>query len=242
MRILIVDSNPSALNDQIAAAGTLPLGQGYARAVQACGLSVECEICAPYDHDAVPDIAEFDGVIFSGSNVEWVASDARAAPLARIMRRAFDVGRPVFGSCNGMQLAAHVLGGSCDLSPNGREDGLAHDIEVKAPDHPMIAGRAGSYIATCVHRDEVTQLPAGATLVAGNAHSGVQAFAFEKNGVRFWGTQYHPEYDVKDVSAILAAGSGLNDNLRAELQAYAGAADLADPRRLNELRNWLHSL
>ena len=57
----------------------------------------------------------------------------------------------------------------------------------------MLAGRPIEYAAPCIHRDEVAQLPKDAVLLAGNAHSPVQAFVVETDTVTFWGTQYHPE-------------------------------------------------
>ncbi len=240
--ILVVDSNPAALNAQIQAAGSLPLGQGYRKAVLTCDAGADVAICAPYDGQALPQLSRFDGVIFSGSNVEWVASDPRAAVLAQALRDVFAAGLPVFGSCNGMQLAAHVLGGACGPSLNGREDGLAEAITVAAPAHPMMAGRTTPFRATCVHRDEVTRLPTGATRLAGNAHTAVQAFAYEANGQRFWGTQYHPEYTLGDVCAVLSAGAGWDADQCAALGHFAADPDLADGARLTELRNWLTSL
>ncbi len=243
-QILIIDSNPMALNDAIVGAGSLGLGDGYARAVHACDGSAATVICAPYDGDPAPSLDGMDGVIFTGSNVAWDTQDSRAEPLAQIMRDVFAAGLPVIGSCNGMQLAATVLGGFCAASPNGVEEGLARDIALSEAGcaHPMMAGRAAPYSATCVHRDEVTRLPEGAVVLASNAHTHVQAFAYEQNGIRFWGTQYHPEYALGDVAAILRMGAGWSAEQCNALDAEALNTDLFERARLTELRNWMAQL
>ena len=104
------------------------------------------------------------------------------------MRKVFEAGLPTLGSCNGMQLAASVLGGQSSASPNGREDGLARDVTLTEAGraHPFMAGRIDGYAAPCVHRDEVSRLPDGAVVLATNNHSEVQAFAYENDGIRFW--------------------------------------------------------
>lgn len=69
-------------------------------------------VIRPYDGDGTPDLLGFDGIVFTGSSVGWNTDDTRAAPLAAVMRDGFAAGVPTLGSCNGMQLAASVLGGS----------------------------------------------------------------------------------------------------------------------------------
>jgi len=144
---------------------------------------------------------------------------------------------PIWGSCNGMQLAAFMLGGICAASPHGDEEGLAEAITLTdiGREHPMIQGRAGQFRAPCVHRDEVQRLPIGALLLAGNAHSPVQAFTYETADISFWGTQYHPEFSRADVATWLAdRGKSLPDS-----EEQDGQGDLALATRTLELQNWL---
>ncbi|MDB2458797.1 gamma-glutamyl-gamma-aminobutyrate hydrolase family protein, partial [Planktomarina temperata] len=144
---------------------------------------------------------------------------------------------PIWGSCNGMQLAAFMLGGICAASPRGDEEGLAEAITLTdiGREHPMMQGRASQFGVPCVHRDEVQRLPNGAVLLAGNAHSPVQAFAYETADISFWGTQYHPEFSRADVATWLAdRGKSLPDS-----EEQDGQGDLALATRTLELQNWL---
>ncbi|MFK7744496.1 MAG: type 1 glutamine amidotransferase [Roseobacter sp.] len=255
LRILIVDSDTAELNARSMAVDGMTCGVNYAAALQACRDDLEISITAPYAQDPLPDLARFDGVVFTGSGVEWSTDDAQARPLVQAMENVFAAGLPTLGSCNGMQLAATVLGGSNRASPNGREDGLARDIKrtEAGARHPFLAGRVDGFAVPCVHRDEVANLPAGAVLLATNDHSVVQAFGYEQGDVRFWGVQYHPEYSLPFIGARVRAWQRLPEDIAADIESAATDADAAErlgvrhsdmqaDARLTELRNWLASL
>lgn len=197
---------------------------------------------APY-HAALAesDLEGVDGVVFTGSGVNWSTDATEAAPLRKAMETVFQAGLPVWGSCNGMQLAAVVLGGSVRASPNGQELGLARDIQrtEAGARHPMLSGRRDGFAVPCLHRDEVATLPEGATLLAGNVHSPVQAMVYEAGGVRFWGTQYHPELSRRDVADGLR-GYGLFQEGQVDMAALEQAeTDAEQVDRLRELANWV---
>ena len=254
-RILVVESNPKAESDRLASLSGHSLGPLYAAVLEELRDDVQTLVIRPYDGDGTPDLAGFDGIVFTGSSVEWNTDDTRAAPLAAVMRDGFAAGVPTLGSCNGMQLAASVLGGSTAASPNGREDGMAMDIWLTdaGRQHPMMAGRRDGYAVPCTHRDEVVRLPAGAVRLAGNEHSAVQAFAINRDGVDFWGMQYHPEFSPGYVGRYLRGNGRASADLADDLEAAETDADAAarlsttpqeqaPPVRTTELANWLARL
>jgi GMP synthase (glutamine-hydrolysing) len=255
MKILIIDSDPAEINERKKANFGMTTGEGYASALRACRDDLQITIVCPYDGDPLPDPTEYEGVIFTGSAVGWSTDAPQQAPLVAAMRRCFDAKRPVMGSCNGMQLAATVLGGSNRASPNGSEDGLARDIRLTEAGrtHPFLAGRQDEYAAPTVHRDEVAKLPDGAVLLATNDHSAVQAFAYERDGIRFWGVQYHPEYTLAYIGKGMRDWNKLPKDIAADIAIAdtdrAAAArlgvrftDMQPEMRMTELRNWLASL
>ena len=226
-RILIVDSNGPGLP---------ALGPGFAAVLQKLSGSITCSLCAPYLGLVLPDEV-FDGVVFTGSAVAWCVDAPEGQALRDIWRQVTRWQVPIWGSCNGMQLAAFMLGGICAASPRGDEEGLAEAITLTdiGREHPMMQGRASQFRVPCVHRDEVQRLPNGAVLLAGNAHSPVQAFAYETADISFWGTQYHPEFSLADVATWLAdRGKSLPDT-----EERDGQGDLALATRTLELQNWL---
>ncbi len=254
-RVLVVDSDTAELNARRRARAGDTTGDGYASALTQLDATCQTEIICPYEGDATPDLRHFDGVAFTGSGVEWNTDDPRAEPLAEVMRATFAAGIPSFGSCNGMQLAASVLGGASEASPNGREDGLALDVRLTEAgrQHPMMAGRRDGFAVPCVHRDEITRLPEGAVVLAGNTHTPVQAICIEREGFRFWGVQYHPEYSLPFIGRGVRDWNRWPADKAADLEiAHQDAAaarrlgarfeDLQTPARISELRNWLSSL
>lgn len=248
MKILIVDSNPPDLSiDDV---------QAFRVVMQILDPSLDIVTINPYANPiAGPALDGVDGVIFTGSGVDWGVDDPRAEALCAVARVVFDAKLPAYGSCNGMQLGAYMFGGAVGPSPNGREDGLARNIRLTEAgrDHPFLSGRQDGYAVPAVHRDEVTRLPDGAVLLAGNAHSPVQAFAYELDGQRFWGVQYHPEFSPALMADILPQVGDVSDAVRdayRQAETDAGAArqlgaapgDLQPDQRMTEIRNWLASL
>ncbi len=250
-RVLIVESHSPALCARDRAAGRESAADMYAGAFRSFDPELSTQIVAPYE-DEVARLDGIDAVAFTGSDVEWATDDPRAVPLARVMEDVFARGLPTLGSCNGMQLAAVVLGGGVGASAAGYEDGLARQVRLTAEGntHPMMAGRNGEFAAPAVHRDEVTALPDGAELLATNTHSRVQAFAYDKAGVSFWGVQYHPEYAAPVIARKIRetgrSDAGFADDLAvmdrdedAAGRLSVSPRDLQPQQRLTELRNWL---
>ncbi|MDV4146309.1 type 1 glutamine amidotransferase [Shimia sp. FJ5] len=251
--ILIVESNsPDLLAIGKSAASSFL--RTFQALVPEAELRVACPYAAALREDALDGI---DGVVFSGSGVMWSTDGPEAAPLRAEMERVFAAGLPVWGSCNGMQLAASVLGGRVGASPNGFELGTARDVQVteEGAAHPMMAGRAAGFAVPCIHRDEVQSVPEGAVLMAGNGHSPVQAMVYESGGVDFWGTQYHPEMSLQEIAAavrgkgLFEAADRMADRLEIADQDADAAAEfgtspeaLAVPVRGRELVNWIAHL
>ena len=226
-RILIVDSN---------GLGSPALGPGFAAVLQAISRKITYSLCAPYLGQDLPE-GPFDGVVLTKSGVAWCVDALEGRILQDVWRQVVRWKVPIWGSCNGMQSAAFMLGGRCAASPHGGEDGLVKAITLTdiGRSHPMMQGRASQFHAPAVHRDEVQRLPEGARLLARNDHSSVQAFAYETADVSFWGTQYHPKFLPVDVETWLAdRGKALPDN-----EERDGQGDLTLATRTLELQNWL---
>ena len=89
-------------------------------------------------------------------------------------------------------------------NPKGREIGFARNIfpTEAGRAHPLLAGRPAAYDAISSHLDIVAPAP-GARVLAANAMSAVQAAEIVWEGGTFWGVQYHPEYSLREIAAIV---------------------------------------
>ena len=255
-RLLIVESNTAELID-LALARRWRLGsEMFVSAFRQWLPEVRVEVIYPYiNNEGIDDIDTFDGVVFTGSSVDWSTDAPQAEPLRRLMERAFTAGLPTYGSCNGLQLAAVVLGGAVTYSPHGFELGLARvqRLDDCSWTSPLMNGRNRHFSVCTIHRDEVSRLPEQARCVATNEHSAVQAFTFQSGEVNFWGTQYHPEFRASDMSQRLNLGEGLFESTgdlgamleKAETDERTAAnlgttcEELGHLTRTIELKNWL---
>ncbi|WP_456476169.1 glutamine amidotransferase-related protein, partial [Oceanithermus sp.] len=77
-----------------------------------------------------------------------------------------------------------------------------------APKHPLTAGKPPVFQGIEMHLDHITELPAGAELLATGEHTRVQALAVEHENGAYWATQYHPEFDLWENARLIAARAG----------------------------------
>ena len=196
---------------------------------------VEVRVVRPYE-SRLPDLAPFAGVLMTGSPWSVTAPapwmDDAAAYLLDAART-----RPVLGVCFGHQLLARALGARVERNPRGREAGTALvALTETGRRDPLFAAVPPSFYVQQTHEDHVPALPAGATLLATNAFSPVQAYAV---GDAIRCVQFHPEMRAA-TSRVLA------EHRRARLDAQAPGGAAAVPGALREtpdgdriLLNWL---
>lgn len=254
--ILIVESNAPEAVDRSRSQNLAIASRTYETALRANAKHLSVVVAEPYRTPLTQnDLEGIDGVVLTGAGVPWSVDAPEAAALRAAGEIVLKSGLPVIGSCNGLQLAALLLGGTVGASPKGMEIGLARDIKItpEGRSHPMMASRSDGFSVPCVHRDEVQKLPAAATLMAYNDHSPVQAMVYQANGVDYWGMQYHPEMPIHsvadcvlDATSIFSESSKLTSDFRSaetDMDAVARLGgkpeEISEKVRTTELANWL---
>jgi GMP synthase (glutamine-hydrolysing) len=207
LRLLVAEGNTPAGRNRIAeSAGATP-ADSYADVLRSIAPDAIVEVFAPADAGAVPPqpLDSYDGVAITGSGLNIYEREIEALRQLDFVREVFARGIPMFGSCWGLQLATVAAGGEVAINPAGREVGFARKITLTAAgrDHPMHAGRDIMFDAPAIHSDIVTRLPQGSIITACNAMSEVQAAEIRLGRGVFWGVQYHPEYGLHDVVAMI---------------------------------------
>jgi GMP synthase (glutamine-hydrolysing) len=155
------------------------------------------------DPPSTSRIQSFDGVIWGGSALSVTDDCADVRATRQWMKACFDAAKPVFGICYGLQLAVDMAGGAVEASPKGLE--AISTLVMLTPEgeqHPMFSGRVEPFTATTFHEDHIRDLPVGATCMATNGHSDVQAAVFQVRDCLVWGVQYHPDIDIKAVDML----------------------------------------
>jgi len=176
------------------------------------------------------NLNSYDAYIWTGSDLTiYHHDDPRVVRQIELARAIYRAGVPCYGSCWAVQMAAVAAGGEVQKNPRGREWGLARDIQrtEAGQESLLLAGKPDRYDGFIMHLDEVTRLPQGATLLATNEHTHVQAVEVRHESGVFWATQYHPEYNLYEMARLIAARAeplvreGFFETIDA-VQAYAG--------------------
>jgi GMP synthase (glutamine-hydrolysing) len=216
-------------------------------------------------------LVSYAGYIWTGSDLTiYHHEDPRVTRQIELAKAICEAGVPCFGSCWGIQMAAVIAGGEVKKNPKGREWGIARDIQQTAAGRRsgLLAGKPNRFDGFIMHLDEVTRLPAGASLLATNEHTRVQALEVKYGKGTFWATQYHPEYNLHEMARLISARAeplvqegffNHTDEVRAhaekmhtlyrnpssrELRQELGIDDdiLGEKIREQELRNWIDYL
>jgi GMP synthase (glutamine-hydrolysing) len=208
-RLLVIEGNsPESLAEHTAVGGT-PAHQGYSNLLRELMPGSVVDTCHPGDMGAtLPDgesLTGYDGIAITGSSLHIYNGGPPVTRQIDLVRAAMATGTPIFGSCWGLQVITAAAGGSVRKNPNGREIGFGRGIRLTEAGrkHPMYIGKLDVFNAPTVHLDEVETLPPGATVLATNAVSSVQSAEIRTNGSVAWGVQYHPEYPLREVAAII---------------------------------------
>ncbi len=208
-RFLVLDGYSRDGRADLEAGGATTAGELYAQLLKACAPGhAEVDIICPADPDAAlplgAAIEQYDGIAWTGSSLTIFAEDPKVSPQIAFAQAAFEAKVPSFGSCWAAQIAVVAAGGRCDVNPKGREMGLARKIALtpEGRAHPLYTGKKSVFDAFISHDDEVTHLPPGASLLASNGHTRVQAVSVTHKGGAFWGLQYHPEYDLHELARL----------------------------------------
>jgi GMP synthase (glutamine-hydrolysing) len=141
-----------------------------------------------------PRALEADAVIVTGSARDAHSEEPVVLRLLKILRTLTDRNIPVLGVCFGHQVLARALGGAVARNPSGWEVGNARiSLTEAGMACPFLADLGPEPEVLQSHQDAVLALPPGAVLLAGNAHTPVQAFQSRPKGRQF-GVQFHPEF------------------------------------------------
>lgn len=208
LRLLVVEGNTAADRARHAASRGATPSEAYAEVLRELAPDAVCDIAFPADPGAnLPDaggLEGYDGVALTGSSLNLYDMTPEIRSQIDLARQIFASGTPVFGSCWGLQVLTTAAGGVVRRNPKGREMGFARKIVPNEAGraHPMLAGRPIAFDAPAVHQDEVETMAPGATLLASNGMSEVQAVEIRVGEGLAWAVQYHPEFSLAEVAAI----------------------------------------
>lgn len=207
-KILIVDAFSETTNDFLRES----IGEESFGAINGSilddlyGDAIEWDVA--YGLREVPDVdrvARYDGSIWTGSSLSATDESEDVQRMQDWMPACVAAGKPIFGICFGLQIAAKLGGGEVEPNPLGLETIVGRKVTTtpEGAAHPMMQQRSGAFDVVADHVDNIVSLPPGGQILASNTLSEIQAAAFEINGTPVWGVQYHPDMDTRFLRLLL---------------------------------------
>lgn len=238
MKILVADLYTANGEQRILDAGGSSAGDLFSHAIRVHRPDVEISVLHFRSSDAAPPepLDAYDGVLWSGSNLNIHKRHNLIEAQIDLSRTLFDKGVPQFGCCFGTQIGALAAGAAVVANPKGMELAWARDVSLTAAGatHPMYVGKAASFDAFCWHNNIIQDLPSGSVLLASNRIADVQGIVLKRNRGEFWGTQYHLEFTAGEVTSMISV---FGDSL-----VEAGVCDTAGIAKLREELNSVRRL
>jgi len=271
--ILIMEGDTLARQKQSRKLGVSSSSDIYLKAIRTHFPDLDLDVIHAADRGQAPPkrrkLQDYDGLIVSGSGLHCYDQDFAVTNQIEMVKTYACTGKPILGSCWGLQIATIAAGGTVGLNPKGLEVCIARKVRLTkaGQSHPFLAGREDIYDAPCLHYDEVTKLPGDAVILCSNHHSSIQGAIVPVERSAVWGVQYHPEFDLNYLatliklysSAMVEQGFFNNDGENLDYQAKLKRlsenpdnkalawqlgidCDILDDRiRNREIINWINS-
>jgi len=207
MRLLMVEGNQKSSVTTAAKKGIRSASKVYENAIRHFFPEVEIDTVFGADGERLPEgmsYRDYDGLVMGGSGMHAYDNTPEVTNQIQLMLEFSETGRPILGSCWGLQIAAIAGGGEVKRNAVGRELGIARKILLNEAGrrHPFYQGKRPVFDSPCIHYDEVTKLPEGSTLLCSNNHSQVQGAIIPLGRSEVWAVQYHPEFDLAQLRML----------------------------------------
>ena len=202
-RILLMDGNTCARQRTVLDLGARHAGLTYLETLQRHFPEIDFDrVDAAEPGNVLPlgtSLNDYQALVIGGSSMHAYEEIPEVQRQVEMLRAFAETGRPIFGSCWGLQIAAVAAGGNVRACRNGGEVVVARKLMLSDAGrrHSIYADKPPVFDAPCIHFDEIESLPSGAELLCSNSHSEVQAAIIPLGKSTVTGVQYHPEFDLR---------------------------------------------
>lgn len=162
---------------------------------------IEIDTAGTSDSHLIARAERAAAIILSGSPRDAWSDEPEAIDYLACVTHWMEQGKPIFGVCHGHQVMGRAAGAKVAPNPAGWELGnIAVALTAAGAASPLFsAAMPLDFLES--HQDAVLEVPPGATLLAGNDHTPVQALAY---GPLQFSVQFHPEYTPEILRAVWA--------------------------------------
>lgn len=209
LKFLVLDSYDEQGQRFLEANGVAFAGELYRRMLHSLIPHARIDIMYPSLADvplpSATTLSSYHAIFVTGANLTAYEDTPLIHKQKQLMNDLLLGAVPCFGTCFGLQLAMVVAGGVVQKNPRGRELGIARKIMLtkEGQAHAYFHHKPLAFDAFTSHQDEVFTPAKNAEVLAGNAHTRVQAAVIHGARMRFFGLQYHPEYDLPTICGLI---------------------------------------
>ncbi len=165
-------------------------------------------ICDKWPEEPIPDLNEFDGIIFSGSAAMLDEDKPWMRASIQLMLQAIKKEIPLLGICFGHQLLGKACQALVGPNPLGRALGSRQITVIKKND-PLLRNIPFQFWAQTSHRDVVLSQSPHFEVLAQAPHD---PFHIIKAGKNAYGVQFHPEWNINIMKIYLETRKSAFDN------------------------------
>jgi GMP synthase (glutamine-hydrolysing) len=158
-------------------------------------------ICDKWPNQALSDITQFDGIIFSGSAAMCDENKPWMQAATKIILSALEKEIPLLCICFGHQLLGQACQALVGPNPKGRALGSRKITVVKNND-TLLQDQPTEFWAQTSHRDVILNKSPYFEVLATAPHD---PFHVIKAGSKAWGVQFHPEWNTSIMKSYLEA-------------------------------------
>lgn len=150
--------------------------------------------------EEAPDLGGYSHLILTGSEASIVRPEPWYEVEAAAVRRAFELGLPILGSCFGHQMLARALSGAEHVGASSTPEIGWIEVEITGND-PLLEGVPRPWRVFASHFDEVPAPPAPWRVLARSPRCAVHVMRFGDRPI--WGIQAHPEIPPDHARALM---------------------------------------
>lgn len=198
-------------------------------------LPIEYDIFRVRDVKSIPDLSKYTHLIISGSGASTLDDNSWDEDLKNIILYFVNNNKAILGICYGHQFLVKTLLGVEHIRKTANPEIGFTKIDIA--DNELFRG-IDVPICCVAHYDEVFDLNEDFRIIAKNRNCSVHAFQYKD--LPIWGTQFHPEYGVKDVEDMIDEFSKKDPNFN---EHFINELDNEDKLLQNKLifRNFINS-
>lgn len=186
------------------------------------------------------DLDDWSGIVVGGgpwnvSDPEELKQEDQIRGEARLRELAGQVTAadfPFLGACYGIGTLGTLFNGVVDREHGEPIGPMTIDLTVEGRQDQLLGGLPPSFTALLGHKEAVSRLPDGATLLASSATCPVQAFRL---GANVYATQFHPELDLQGIitrTEVYQHFGYFEPHLAHEIVDRSRAAVITEPPRI----------